>query len=191
MSWSPKQQKLIILAARFAGWNILQRYVVMKHCGCPINRETGYPSVKHERNTNQQFKMFMSFAEPVAKENGKPLYAPKNYGSWEAAMKDDCQRLRDRAHRIMLEAIEQVPSMYDDGLEQYVVKHVYKQDQSDTGAQFLEYEPECFLHCDAPTLVRCIECMRAFVGREFARRGITPRSFDIPRKARERARRAS
>ena len=135
--------------------------------------------------------MFMSYAEPVARDRGKPLHPPRNHESWEAVVHDDAHRLRDRAHRIMIEAIERVPSKYDKGLEQYVVKHVYSCDQSQTGAGFLEYEPESFAQCDGPTLIRCIECMRAFVGREFARRGITPRSFDIPRKAQERARKAS
>ena len=191
MSWTQKQQRLAIMATQLAGWNILQRYMVMKHCGCPIDRQTGHPSTKHDRNTNQQFAMFMSYAEPVARDRGKPLHPPRNHESWEAVVHDDAHRLRDRAHRIMIEAIERVPSKYDKGLEQYVVKHVYSCDQSQTGAGFLEYEPESFAQCDGPTLIRCIECMRAFVGREFARRGITPRSFDIPRKAQERARKAS
>lgn len=191
MSWSPKQQKLVIMATQFAGWNIIQRKMVMKHCGCRLVKETGMPSVKHEHNSNREFELFLSFAEPVAKERGKELYPPRGYDSWEALVRDKAHRLRDRAYRILTEAIERVPSKFDDGLERYVVRHIYKEDQSDTGANFLEYEPENFTQCDAPTLRRAIECMRAFVGREFQARAITPTSFDIPRKAQERARRAS
>jgi hypothetical protein len=188
MSWSEKQRRMILTATRLAGWNILNRYVVMKHCGCPLDPETKMPSIKHERNTHEQFAMYMSFAEPVARDRGRPLYPPKDHESWEAVVNDRAQRLRHRARRIIDEAIQKMPHKYDAGLEEYVIGHVYKCDQSKGGAQFLEHEPETLEQCDAPTVHRVIECLRQFVGREFAIRGITPSSFDIPRGAQERAR---
>ncbi|MAO24533.1 MAG: hypothetical protein CMJ25_27625 [Phycisphaerae bacterium] len=189
--WTHRQRQCVIMACSAAGWNAQQRYMVMLHCGCPLDPKTQRPSIKHPRNTSEQMGLIMSFAEPVARDRGKPLRPPKAHRSWESAVADKAQRQRHKAREIIDEAVAEIPSKFNSGLERYVVEHVYDCDQGKSGAGFMEHQPESIEQCDAPTVYRVIECLRAFVGREFAARGIEPRSFTIPRTARQRARRAS
>lgn len=190
--WTKKQQVCVLRACTAAGWNEQQRYMVMHHCGCPLDEQTKRPSAKHPRNTSEQMGLIMSFAEPVARDRGKPLPPPSQHRSWEAAVADKAARQRHKAKAMIAEAIRRVPrgaaGGFDEGLEAYVVEHVYDCDQGATGARFMLHRPESIDQCDAPTVHRVIECLRQFVGREFAARGITPETFDIPRSARERAR---
>ena len=188
MSWTHRQRKCVIMACSAAGWSAQQRYMVMHHCGCPLVHATKRPSVNHPRNTSEQMGLVMSFAEPVARDRGKPIPPPRQHASWEAAVADKGARQRHKCKAIIEEAVRRVPSRFDKGLEAYIVGHIYKQDQSPTGARFLEAEPESIDQCDGPTTHRALECLRAFVGREFAKRDLTPETFTIPRRASERAR---
>lgn len=181
--WSNKQRIMFFRACKAADWDNAHRYIVMHHCGCPLDSVTKRPSVKHQHNTNKQLEMVMSFAEPVARSLGSPIRPPSKHKSWEAAVNDDASRLRNQAHRIVEEATRKAPAVFDSGLAAYGVRHVCLHDQ----AGFMEVHPESIDQCDAPTLIRVIECLRAFVGRRFSEMGINANSFTIPKSAQARA----
>ncbi|MGV6813701.1 MAG: hypothetical protein ACWA5W_01685 [Phycisphaerales bacterium] len=183
--WSPRQRSMFFRACNAARYDDAHRYILMHHCGCPLDPISKRPSVKHPRNTSHQLELFMSFAEPVARHYGKPISPPKHYGSWEAAVQDKAGRARHKARKIIAEAIERAPGIFDAGLESFVVDHVCQHDPSG----FMSVHPESIDQCDAPTVYRVIECLRAFVGRRFAEIGIEPRSFRPPKSALERAKR--
>jgi hypothetical protein len=183
--WSIRQRSMFFRACNAARFNDAHRYILMHHCGCPLDPISKRPSVKHPRNTSHQLELFMSFAEPVARHNGKPIHPPRNHDSWDAAVNDKSSRARNMARQIIDEAIERAPVTFDAGLESYVVDHVCQHDPSG----FLDVHPESLDGCDAPTVYRVIECLRAFVGRRFAEMGIEPRSFRPPKSALKRAKR--
>lgn len=182
--WSSKQRQMAVIASTRAGWDDAHRYLVMRHCGCQCERSTGEPSVKHERNTQDQFQSFMSFAEPAAASNGKSINPPAEHASWFECVNDRSARLRHRILGLCDEAVRTLPHLYDDQLANAAVRHCAKHDT----VGFLPAQPDELSQCDMPTLIRVYECLRAWVGREFAKRGLKPRTFSIPRHAAERAR---
>ncbi|PCI10400.1 hypothetical protein COB72_03355 [bacterium] len=181
--WSSRQCTMFFIACNAAGWNSAHRYMVMNHCGCPLDSKTKRPSVKHPNNTNRQLEMAMSFAEPVARSRGKSIRPPSKYKSWQAAAEDRAGRMRSHARLIISEATRRAPGMFDEGLESYVVEHVCSHDHSG----FMESTPESIDQCDPPTIHKVIECLRAYVGRRFVEAGMNAQSFSIPKSARERA----
>lgn len=183
--WSMKQRIMFLRACNAADWDCAHRYMVMNHCGCPLDKTTKMPSVKHPWNTNKDLELVMSFAEPVARSNGQPIRPPSQYKSWQAAVEDKAGRIRNQAHRIVDEALRSAPAHFDPGLAAYAVRHVCDHNK----AGFMDVHPETIDQCDAPTLIRVVECLRAFVGRRFAELNIEPTSFRIPRSAIERAER--
>lgn len=183
--WSTKQRVMFLRACNAAGWDSTYRYIVMHHCGCPLDVESKRPSVKHPGNTNRQLELVMSFAEPVARDRGKPIRPPSKHKSWETAAFDQCSRLKLLATRIVDEACRKAPAHFDQGLLEYAIKHVCSHDR----AGFMEVHPETLDQCDAPTLIRVVECLRAFVGRRFLELNINADSFKIPLSAQERSRR--
>lgn len=125
----------------------------------------------------------MSFAEPVAREMGKPLNPPSRYKSWQDAVEDRASRTRRLAYAIVKEACKRAPAQFNDGLEPWVVDHVCGSSKSG----FMDVAPESFDQCDGPTIYRVVECLKAYIGRRFTELGIKPNSFIVPRSARERA----
>lgn len=182
--WTRKQQQMVHAATRKAGWDSGERYLVMRHCGCLVDPDRGQPSVKHPRNTQRQFQMLMSFIEPVAAQLGDPIHPPAEHESWTACVNDQGARLRHRIMGLCEEAHRKIPSLYDEQLACVAVRHCADHDT----VGFLPSQPERLDQCDLPTLIRVYECLRAWVGREFAVRAIKPRTFEIPRSARDRAR---
>lgn len=182
--WSSKQQQMVHTATRKAGWDSGERYLVMRHCGCPVDPKTKQPSVKHPDNTHEQFRLLMSFIEPVAAQRGDPIFPPRDHESWMACVNDAAAKLRWRIGGLCDEAVRVLPHLFDDGLAEHAVRHCAKHDT----VGFLPAQPDTLEQCDMPTLIRVYECLRAWVGREFAKAGKKPRTFGIPRVASQRAR---
>lgn len=182
MPWSKRQQIMLHQAAKAADWTTEHRYIAMRHVGCPTDRATGNPSVKHIANTQTMFELLMELAEAHAAEQGRTVPRPGEFRSW----RDKCRsqhwhKWHALAKAIAHEAIERMPARFDQGLIQYAINHTTS---ADNKAWF--GSPQGLEECTPGQLYRVIECLKAFVGREFARAGITPRSFDQPASVRRR-----
>lgn len=190
MTWSPKQQKLFVMAATKAGWNDAQRYMVMDYIGCPSvmkiikGKEVWRPSVSGPGNTRRHFRECMAIAESSAAENGVRIHPPKEHPSWNAACWDTRSEEEQFIRRVAAEAVRRLPIHYNEGLIRWAIGHV----NGEKGNPLLPgVTPETLDQCDGPTVQRVAECLRAFVGRKFLECGLEPQSFEVPRSARRRA----
>lgn len=211
MTWSEKQTRIFLRAANLAGWNDAQRYTAMRACGCPLvaapgtrHRASGIrsepsaqcpvpspspsrPSVKAPGNTHEMFAAVMMLAESCARARGSyngRFPRPGQHDDWIAASYDTAQRLHHKAREIWAEAQQRMPGRFfggDEALEKFVQRIVCA-DTVEFRGLFTE-TPERLDFCDAAQAVRVVEGLRAWVGREFYRAGLTPRSFVIPRSA--------
>lgn len=182
--WSDLQRKLFLRACSAAGWNDAQRYIAMRHAGCPLDAKAERPSVKHPRNTNGQFEQLMALAEAHAAMRGRDVPRPREHASWRVAADFGRRRLEGVARAIIAEASTRIPEVFDAGLERYIVEHTTA---SDDGALAGVRDPATLAECDGGQLHRVVEALRAYAGREFARRGLSPRNFTIPPGALRRA----
>lgn len=197
MTWSEKQTRIFLRAANLAGWNDAQRYTAMRACGCPLVKGTVgrgqatdvvlRPSVKTPGNTHEMFAAVMMLAESCARARGSyngRFPRPGQHDDWIAASYDTAQRLHHKAREIWAEAQQRMPGRFfggDEALEKFVQRIVCA-DTVEFRGLFTE-TPERLDFCDAAQAVRVVEGLRAWVGREFYRAGLTPRSFVIPRSA--------
>lgn len=198
--WSQAQRTTFLRACSAAGFNDAQRYIVMRHCGCPNQaakqgggRDQGgglsspRPSIKHPRNTNAMFAAAMAIAEAQARQRGREVRPPREFTSWREAALSSRQQLVNKARCIIAEARERMPAWFDEGLERYIVEHTTAGDDG----ELVMVAPKSLDEVDGGQAHRIVEALRAFVGRKFAEAGITPRTFDIPPAAQRRVPRAS
>lgn len=197
MTWSEKQTRIFLRAANLAGWNDAQRYTAMRACGCPLVKGTAgrgqatdvvpRPSVKSPGNTHEMFAAVMMLAESCARTRGSyngRFPRPGSHDDWIAASYDTAQRLHHKARAVWAEAQERMPGRFfggDEAMRGFVAR-VCGKDPETFGGLFAA-APEHLHECDAAQAVRVVEGLRAWVGREFYRAGLTPRSFVIPRSA--------
>ena len=195
--WSPKQQLLFLKASNIAGWNDQQRYVAMRACGCPLVKgtvgrgqatEAGVtrPSIKAPGNTHESFAAVMVLAEASAEQRGRGAAFPRpsNADSWLDSSRDTSKRVRDLVRRVWAEACERMPGRFFGGeaaLDAFV-KGQLARDPAEFPEHF-DHAPEAIDECDLAQAARILESLKAWVGREFYRAGITPRTFYIPSSA--------
>lgn len=180
--WTQKQRTMFLRACTIAEITGDQRYIVMRHCGCPLDGKSKRPSVKHPRNSNTMFEQCMAVAEAHAGMRGASVPAPRGFPSWKAAAQSGGVRARHKARCIIKEAQQELPAFFDEGLEAYIVGHTTA---SDDGALAL-VKPRTLEEADPAQCLRIADALAAYVGREFLAAGITPHTFTIPPAARRR-----
>lgn len=189
MAWSKSQIITIHQAAKAADWNTAQRYIAMKHVGCPLLGKTGdkdrRPSVSHPRNTNTHFDLLMALAESHALMQGRGDMMPRRRAGkkdgrhfWSDAAVDHAHRMRQLAQRIAEEARLRMPTEFGtDFLEGFIVRMTHADDASVTGGAGVA-RPRHLLACDEGQCYRIVEGLKAWVGRKLAERGMTPHCFE-------------
>lgn len=189
MAWTPKQRTTFLAAVRAAGWNDDQRYIAMRHCGCPL--KAGTPSVTHPRNDNAAFERCMALAESCAGQRGERIAPPRGKRSWREAERAQGDRLRDLARRIAAEARRSLPQVFPASTLAGTIRHVCGEDDRamvDRIQDFRDDDGENLLFTlDPGQLYRVVESLKAHVGRVFLEHGITPASFTVPASAKRRA----
>lgn len=186
MAWTHKQRTLFLMAAKAAGWNDDQRYIAMRHCGCPL--KAGTPSVTHPRNDNAAYERCMALAESCAGQRGEHVPPPRGKRSWREAETNQSSRLKRFAGAICGEAERVLPAHFDRGLLGATMQHVCG---SDTWSRSVHWATSLGRELslddlDAGQLYRVVESLKAHVGRVFLEHGLTPQSFAVPRSARQR-----
>lgn len=185
MTWSRPQQIMLAKAAAAAGWNDRQRYLAMRHCGCPLRG--GRPSMAHPGNTQASFELVMALAEAAAGERGERVPQARDGKPWRSHVGRHTQRLERLAREIALEAVTRLPLVFNVGLTRYTIEHTTRDDE----AEFrLHCSPERLDQLDGGQLYRVVESLKAHVGRRFVEAGLVPRSFDLPASVRRRTREA-
>lgn len=187
MSWSQPQRTLFLRACTAAGWSPEQRYLAMKHAGCPIDGQAKRPSVKHARNSQASFEAVMALAEASAAIEGRSVPTPRNGGTWRDKSEGSRRTLLAKAKRIAAEAVRKCPGQFDDDLLTYAARHVTQGDSTELPVGGYAYSIDL---CDEGQLVRVVELLRAMVGRAFVQAGCTAESFEIPPVARQRGEKA-
>lgn len=183
MAWTPKQCTLFLIAAKAAGWNDDQRYIAMRHCGCPL--KGGTPSVTHPRNDNAAYERCMALAESCAGQRGEHVPPPSKRRTWREAVAAPNERMRELAQRIANEAVLRLPAQFaDNELLRKTIDHV-------CGDELVSPDPSSpvpgTLHSlDAGQLYRVVESLKAHVGRVLLEHGLTPESFTAPAWAKRR-----
>lgn len=192
--WTDKQQTLFHIAAKHAGWTPQHRYIAMRAAGCPLIKgtmgrgqatQTGVmrPSIKNPANTHEMFAAAMMLAESCAATRGASDFPSAGGGkSWAASAADTGTRLRHKAREIWAEAQARMPGRFfggEDSLNAIVRDRVCKRD-TDEYPDLFGHNPSTLDACDAAQLCRVIELLRNWVGRDFFRGGLTPRTFTIP-----------
>jgi len=191
MAWSRKQQVLAVRAANAAGWTPRQRYMVMTSVGCVVtsimimrDRRVSRPSVKHARNTNRQFELYMELAEISAIAHGSAhlIGSPAAHDTWGDAARAASDRVIGKIYLMFYEAEERIPSVIgEDAIEGFVVR-MTRANTWPIG------EPRDELkHCTGAQIYRIMEGARAWLGREYVKRGMTPQTFTIPASIRATA----
>jgi hypothetical protein len=193
MSWSKPQQLLAVKAATLAGWNDAQRYMAMRHAGCPITstgRSGGLskaspsgaskPSVKHPGNNQDHYELYMAIAESAARQAGKGhlFPAPANAESWGELARRRLTRTVHAIERIAGEAMSRLPDVF---LPNFLTGFVQRMTMNDC-QQFCGASPVplTLAECDEAQLYRIHEGLKAWAGREFLARDQRPGTFTIP-----------
>lgn len=174
--WSRAQRHRFFGAARAAGWNEQQRYMAMRHVGCRDFGDLGRPSVSHTANTNAQFEQVMAIAEAHAEMNGADVHPPRNHTSWRQASDRGRDRQIGLARDIALEARRRLPGVFKKDPLPAAVYHVTQHDNEDFGGRGFDDIDDC----DGGQVYRVVECLRAWVGRYFAKAGLEPETFKQP-----------
>lgn len=179
MSWSKSQQIAIHKAAKAAGWNPQQRYIAMRHAGCPNLRDSGSggrPSVSHPRNSNRHYELVMVLAEAQALTRGlgDDMPRPGRGGFWKDSASDQRWREIEAVRKIAHEAIERMPKTFDPYFLAGFIARMTRHD--DKGFASVAC-PKDLTECDEGQIYRIHEGLKAWVGRELADRGMAPRSF--------------
>lgn len=188
MPWTDRQRKLFMIAARAAGWNDDQRYIAMRHSGCPTRG--GKPSVTHPRNDNAAFERCMALAESCAGQRGEHVPPPSRKPTWREAVATPNERMRELATRIADEAARRLPAFGSPtSLLSDTIRHVTSGDSGELTWMHMQHADRGdreLARLDAGQLYRVVESLRAHVGRVFLEHGITPTSFTVPASARRR-----
>jgi hypothetical protein len=167
-------------ACAIAGWTDPQRYIVMRHCGCPLDGKTRKPSVGHARNDDRMFERCMAVAERHAAGIGRtvdpPRGAPGGRRTWSDAAARSNARMVEKINAIADELVRRVASKFDPG---FLPGYIERMTRHDAGVT-LAPAPRTLEHCDEGQLYRILEGLKAWGGREMLDRGITPTTFIIP-----------
>lgn len=186
MAWTPRQRTIFLVAAKAAGWNDDQRYMAMRHSGCPL--KAGTPSVTHPRNDNAAFERCMALAESCAGARGEHVPPPRGKRSWREAERAGADRMRNLAMEIAAEAAAVLPGRFDVGLITSTIDHVCAHDpvelRTPEPAHLVGRGP--LWRLDSGQVYRVVESLKAHVGRVFLEHGLTPTSFDVPAAAKRR-----
>jgi len=179
MPWSKPQQKLARYAATLADWNDDQRLNVMRTIGCPLITKGGErrPSVTARGNTQRQYERFMELAETSARMEGRGenFPAPRNYASWYDAMQAQRNREMRMVEAIFDEARANLPEQFNATAMPGFIRR-----QTTHHAHPIGHPTACLDELTSAQLYQVIEAAKAWIGREFWRRDIEPRSFTIP-----------
>lgn len=186
MAWSPSQRTRFLLAAKAAGWNDEQRYMAMRHCGCPL--KAGKPSVTHPRNDNAGFERAMALAESCAGQRGERVPPPRGKQSWRQAEAQQGERIKGLINEVAIEAERCLPARFVAGeLIAGTIRHVCANDAWSWCSFIAEHAPADLLkNLDSGQLYRVVDSLKAHVGRVLLEHGIRPRTFDVPASARRR-----
>ena len=182
MPWTEKQQRCAIAAASKAGWNDMQRYTAMLHCGCPKSA-SGQVSLKNKANPHDAFEQYMALAESAADGRGETIYPPKGQPSWQAVADGRRTRTIRLIRSIWTEAREALNKNLDsDGLDGFVLR-MTQRDESPCGVPLTHHRLD---DCDGGQLYRILEGLKGWFGREYAERGIEPETFTLHFRDRKR-----
>lgn len=174
--WSRAQQVLAHRAAAAAGWNATQRYIAMTHCGCPKDAGLGRPSATHRRNSRWSWECYMALAEASAKGRGAGQLMPPTLSgcSWHEAAERQRRHVADKIERVAAELTEAVPDVFAAGfLAGFIARMTARDDASLTFGR----EARCLDDLDDGQRYRVLEGLKAWGGRELARRGLRPLTF--------------
>lgn len=183
MGWSDAQRAMLFKAVAAAGWNDQQRYIAMRHAGCPCSEADGgsardrRPSVANPRNTHRQFEIVMSLAEASARGRGAGKLMPgpgKPHASWADAATFSASREQRLIEAIWREAMTRAPAVFQAG---GLIGFIERMTARDETAVTLGRLPTTTRELDPGQTYRVLEGLKAWVGRVFAERGITPQSF--------------
>lgn len=179
MSWTPKQCKLLHIAANLAGWNAQQRYMVMRHHGCPLMSSTGNPSVTHKGNTQRSYELVMAAAEASAASRGADMskFPQPAKGTWRELSGQEFLRTRQLIQAIAHEAVVELPDKF---VPNFLSGFITRQTEKDVeSACAITHRPTCLEDCDEGQLYRIVEGLKAWVGRAFIAAGRKPKSFKL------------
>lgn len=198
MVWSKPQVVMAGIASTLAGWNAAQRYIALRHAGCPNlpkarlkGDEPPRPSFAHPQNDQGCFERFMALAEASARSRGADMRSfpsPRSGGAESWAEKE--QRDRDRVIRWIDSMWDELARLVSDvfagvpgtppraGLCGFVRRMTMHDDPTLT----FGVRPACLEECDAAQLYRIGEGLKAWGTRECARRGLTPATFTFNRR---------
>jgi hypothetical protein len=182
MAWTKPQRGCFMRAAAIAGWADPQRYIVMRHCGCPLDAKTRKPSVSHQRNDDRMFERCMAVAERHAAGNGAAIDPPRggNGRTWSDCAARSNARMVEKIEAIADELVRRVASKFEPG---FLAGYIERMTRHDAGVT-LAPPPRSLDACDEGQLYRILEGLKAWGGREMLDRGITPTTFIIPANAR-------
>lgn len=175
MAWTERQQRCAIAAASKAGWNDMQRYTAMLHCGCPKSA-SGQVSLKNKANPHDAFEQYMALAESAAASRGERIYPPKGQKSWQAVADGKRTRIIRMIESVWDEACEVLnKNLHADGLSGFVDR-MTRRDESPCGVPLNHHRLE---DCDGGQLYRILEGLKGWFGREFVERGWEPGTFEL------------
>lgn len=180
LGWTRPMQQAFLRASGCAGWNDQQRYLAMRHCGCPDAAKHGRPSTTHPKNTRDSFLACMELAEACAAADSVAVPPPKSEKSWRDAARASADNVRHFARRIAAEGVRRLPGVFDDGLLGYAVRHITGDDSAEVSPRMAYARPVSIDDCDLGQAMRVVESLRAHVGRELDRRGLAPEGFRLP-----------
>lgn len=177
--WSRSQRIHALRAAVAAGWNDRQRYMAMRHAGCPDDRAINRPTISNPRNSQDAFEAFMAIAEASALSigNGAKMPRPARGGLWRDAAAQRADRTRRLIESIAREASERMPIIFKPG---FLPGFIERQTKNDPPEFTLGGLPRTARDLDEGQAYRVLEGLRAWVGRQFVRADIVPHSFTIP-----------
>ena len=182
MGWTERQQRCAIAAASRAGWNDMQRYTAMLHCGCP-KCPKGQVSLKNKANPHAAFEQYMALAESSAAQIGERIYPPKGFSSWAQVVDASRTRVIHLINEICEEGRLVLNKHLGDGGLDGFAQRMTRRDQSPCGMPLAK---ERLVDCDGGQLYRIVEGLKGWLGREFVDRGIEPASFTLHWHARKR-----
>lgn len=185
MPWSHKQRVMFLRACKAGQINAQQRYVILNHAGCPSSERdlpgVKRPSVKDSRNTQRQFELCMALAErsAISLGAGDEVPSPKGGGTWDEVASDQSAGIRHKINEIWVEARTRAPGIFKEGGLEGFIKRMTARDAKGFPTQG---PVEHALDCDDAQLYRVLEGLKAWIGREFARAGLVPNSFELPKQ---------
>jgi hypothetical protein len=176
MAWTKPQRNCFMRACAIAAFTDEQRYIVMRHCGCPLDAKTKRPSIAHHGNDHRAFERCMAVAERHAAGRCAFVDPPRGQSSWsDSALKHNARTVRAIAN-VAAELERRIASKFSPG---FLFGFIERQTFND-GAVTLRPTPKTLSECDEGQLYRIFEGLKAWGGREMIDRGLRPESFVIP-----------